>query len=119
MTVEESALGPADDILVNVVGSPGGRRGEEVMVEEYESLARVHLCGTRLTARHSVRVMAPSGGAIVNFSSAASFHTDEPIPTIISGAKAGSQGLSASGRPGFVRDRVFAPVDDGWTIEPA
>jgi NAD(P)-dependent dehydrogenase (short-subunit alcohol dehydrogenase family) len=61
------------DILVNVAGNPGGRRGEEVTVEEYESITSVHLKGTMFTNKHAARTFAANGGgAIVNFSSAAS-----------------------------------------------
>jgi NAD(P)-dependent dehydrogenase (short-subunit alcohol dehydrogenase family) len=82
---------------VNVAGNPGGRRGEEVTVEEYESLTSVHLRGTLLTNKHAVRVMAPAGeGAIVNFSSAASFNTDKLISPAYSAAKAGINSLTKS-----------------------
>ncbi|MFF7594506.1 SDR family NAD(P)-dependent oxidoreductase [Streptomyces sp. NPDC007896] len=85
------------DILVNVAGNPGGRRGDEVTVEEYESLTSVHLLGTLLTNKHAVRVMAPAGGgAIVNFSSAASFNTDRLISPAYSAAKAGINSLTKS-----------------------
>jgi NAD(P)-dependent dehydrogenase (short-subunit alcohol dehydrogenase family) len=85
------------DILVNVAGNPGGRRGEEVTVEEYQSLTSVHLLGTLLTNKHAVRAMAPAGrGAIVNFSSAASFNTDKMISMAYSAAKAGINSLTKS-----------------------
>jgi NAD(P)-dependent dehydrogenase (short-subunit alcohol dehydrogenase family) len=78
------------DILVNVAGNPGGRRGEELTVEEYESLTSVHLLGTMLSNKHAVRTMLPTGGgAIVNFSSAASFNVDSLISPAYSAAKAG------------------------------
>jgi NAD(P)-dependent dehydrogenase (short-subunit alcohol dehydrogenase family) len=85
------------DILVNVAGNPGGRRGPEVTVEEFESLTSVHLLGTLLTNKHAVRVMAPAGGgAIVNFSSAASFNIDERISMAYSAAKSGINSLTKS-----------------------
>ncbi|MFE2749338.1 SDR family NAD(P)-dependent oxidoreductase [Streptomyces scopuliridis] len=85
------------DILVNVAGNPGGRRGPEVTVEEFESLTTVHLLGTLLTNKHAVRVMAPAGGgAIVNFSSAASFNIDERISMAYSAAKSGVNSLTKS-----------------------
>ncbi|MEV6592559.1 SDR family NAD(P)-dependent oxidoreductase [Streptomyces acidicola] len=84
------------DILVNMAGTPGGRRGEEVTVEEYESLTSVHLLGTLLTNKHAVRVMAPAGGAIVNFSSAASFNIDKLNSPAYSAAKSGINSLTKS-----------------------
>jgi NAD(P)-dependent dehydrogenase (short-subunit alcohol dehydrogenase family) len=82
------------DVLVNVAGNPGGRRGAEVTVEEYESLTAVHLRGTFLTNKHAVRAMlSAGGGAIVNFSSAASFNVDALISPVYSAAKAASTRL--------------------------
>jgi NAD(P)-dependent dehydrogenase (short-subunit alcohol dehydrogenase family) len=106
------------DILVNVAGNPGGRRGEEVTVEEYESLTSVHLRGTLLTNKHAVRVMAPAGGgAIVNFSSAASFNTDKLISMAYSAAKAGVNSLTKSFAvhygPQGIRVNAVAP---GFTL---
>ena len=80
------------DILINVAGNPGGRRGPEVTAEEYESLTSVHLRGTILCNKHAVRAISRNGrdgGAIVNFSSAASFNVDERISPVYSAAKAG------------------------------
>lgn len=60
------------DILVSLAGNPGGRRGPEVTLEEYEDLTSVHLRSTLLCNKHAVQVMVPTGGgAIVNFSSSA------------------------------------------------
>ncbi|MEU1515140.1 SDR family oxidoreductase [Streptomyces sp. NPDC005811] len=106
------------DILVNVAGNPGGRRGEEVTVQEYESLTSVHLLGTLLTNKHAVRVMAPAdGGAIVNFSSAASFNTDKLISMAYSAAKAGINSLTKSYAvhygPAGIRVNAVAP---GFTV---
>ncbi|CAM5302514.1 SDR family NAD(P)-dependent oxidoreductase [Streptomyces aurantiogriseus] len=108
------------DILVNVAGNPGGRRGAEVTVEEFESLTSVHLLGTVLTNKHAVRTMLPTGGgAIVNFSSAAAFNVDGRISPAYSAAKAGvnavtkavavqygAQGIRANAvAPGFTLSR--------------
>ncbi|MFF3372260.1 SDR family NAD(P)-dependent oxidoreductase [Streptomyces sp. NPDC002680] len=85
------------DILVNVAGNPGGRRGDEITVEEYQSLTSVHLLGTALTNKHAVRAMTPNGGgAIVNFSSAASFNTDKLISMAYAAAKSGVNSLTKS-----------------------
>ncbi|GAB2881253.1 SDR family NAD(P)-dependent oxidoreductase [Streptomyces mayteni] len=85
------------DVLVNVAGNPGGRRGEEITVEEYHSLTSVHLLGTVLTNKHAVRTMLPTGGgAIVNFSSAASFNVDGQISPVYSAAKAGINAVTKS-----------------------
>jgi len=106
------------DILVNVAGNPGARRGEEVTVEEYESLTSVHLLGTLLTNKHAVRMMAPAGGgAIVNFSSAASFNIDKLISPAYSAAKAGVNSLTKSFAvhygPQGIRVNAVAP---GFTL---
>ncbi|MGW3571902.1 SDR family NAD(P)-dependent oxidoreductase [Streptomyces sp. NPDC000941] len=85
------------DILVNVAGNPGGRRGPEVTVEEFDRLTSVHLLGTLLTNKHAVRAMVPAcGGAIVNFSSAASFNIDKRISMAYSAAKSGINSLTKS-----------------------
>ncbi|MFC7882595.1 SDR family NAD(P)-dependent oxidoreductase [Streptomyces sp. NPDC057376] len=85
------------DVLVNVAGTPGSRRTPEITVEEYDSLTSTHLLGTLLTNKHAVRAMAPAGGgAIVNFSSAASFNIDERISPAYSAAKAGVNSLTKS-----------------------
>ncbi|MFF3372206.1 SDR family NAD(P)-dependent oxidoreductase [Streptomyces sp. NPDC002680] len=106
------------DILVNVAGNPGGRRGDEITVEEYQSLTSVHLLGTVLTNKHAVRVMTPNGGgAIVNFSSAASFNTDKLISTAYAAAKAGINSLTKSNAvhhgPQNIRVNAVAP---GFTM---
>lgn len=84
------------DVLVNVAGNPGGRRGEEITMEEYESITSVHLQGTLFTNKHAVRVMSERGGSIVNFSSAASFNIDEKISFAYSAAKAGINSVTKS-----------------------
>lgn len=85
------------DILVNVAGIPGSRRTPEITVEEYEAISSTHLLGTLLTNKHAVRAMAPTGGgAIVNFSSAASFNIDERISPAYSAAKSGVNSLTKS-----------------------
>lgn len=84
------------DILVNVAGNPGGRRGEEVTVEEYEDITSVHLRGTLLASKHAVRAMKAqgSGGAIVNISSTASINADRGISMVYAAAKSGINALT-------------------------
>jgi NAD(P)-dependent dehydrogenase (short-subunit alcohol dehydrogenase family) len=106
------------DVLVNVAGNPGGRRGAEVTVEEYESLTAVHLRGTFLTNKHAVRAMlSVGGGAIVNFSSAASFNVDALISPVYSAAKAGvnaiTKSVAAQYGPHGIRANAVAP---GFTL---
>lgn len=85
------------DILVNVAGNPGGRRGPEPTVEEFEDLTSVHLRGTMLCSKHALRIMQPAGsGAIVNISSAASVNADRGISMVYSAAKAGINSLTKS-----------------------
>lgn len=85
------------DVLVNVAGNPGGRRSDEITMEEYESITAVHQRGTMFTNKHAVRVMGPGGGgAIVNFSSAASFNIDPKISFAYSAAKAAVNSITKS-----------------------
>jgi NAD(P)-dependent dehydrogenase (short-subunit alcohol dehydrogenase family) len=106
------------DVLVNVAGNPGGRRGPEVTVDEYEDLSSVHLRGTLLCNKHAVRAMLPGGGgAIVNFSSVASLNADEAISIVYSAAKAGINSITKSiavqyGAQG-IRANAIAP---GFTL---
>jgi NAD(P)-dependent dehydrogenase (short-subunit alcohol dehydrogenase family) len=106
------------DVLVNVAGNPGGRRGPEVTVDEYEDLSSVHLRGTLLCNKHAVRAMLPGGGgAIVNFSSVASLNADEAISMVYSAAKAGINSITKSiavqyGAQG-IRANAIAP---GFTL---
>lgn len=111
------------DVLVNVAGNPGGRRGDEITVEEYESITSIHLRGTMLTNRYAVRAMlATADGsrvdrAIVNFSSAASFNIDEKISFAYSAAKAGINSVTKSFAvhygPHGIRTNAVAP---GFTL---
>lgn len=85
------------DALANVAGNPGGRRGPEVTLEEYEQLTSVHLRGTLLCNKHAIRAMLRTGGgAIVNISSAASLNADERISAVYSAAKAGVNSITKS-----------------------
>lgn len=85
------------DILINVAGTPGGRRAEEVTLEEYQQLTEVHLRGTLLTNKHAIRAMLKTaGGAIVNISSAASLNADARISMVYSAAKAGVNSVTKS-----------------------
>jgi NAD(P)-dependent dehydrogenase (short-subunit alcohol dehydrogenase family) len=106
------------DILVNVAGNPGGRRGEEVTVEEYESITSVHLKGTMFTNKHAARTFAANGGgAIVNFSSAASFNVDPKISLAYSAAKAGINSITKSYAVHYGRYAVRAnAVAPGFTL---
>jgi NAD(P)-dependent dehydrogenase (short-subunit alcohol dehydrogenase family) len=85
------------DASMHIAGNPGGRRGEEVTVEEFEDLTNVHLRGMMLCTKHAVRVMLPAGGgAIVNFSSLASYNTDLVISPVYAAAKAGVNSMTKS-----------------------
>jgi NAD(P)-dependent dehydrogenase (short-subunit alcohol dehydrogenase family) len=106
------------DILVNVAGKPGGRRGIEVTIEEYEQLMSVHLLGVLLCSKHAIRAMlACGGGAIVNISSVGSLNAGDRISTVYSAAKAGVNSVTKSiavqyGAQG-IRANVVAP---GFTL---
>lgn len=106
------------DILVNVAGNPGGRRGPEVTAEEYEGLTSVHLRGTMFTNKHAVRAMtAGGGGAIVNFSSVASLNADMAISPVYSAAKAAINSITKSIAVQYGRDRVRAnAIAPGFTL---
>lgn len=85
------------DVLANVAGIAGGRRGPEVTLEEYEQLTNVHLRGTLLTNKHAIRSMLKTGGgAIVNVSSTASLNADPRISVVYSAAKAGVNSATKS-----------------------
>jgi NAD(P)-dependent dehydrogenase (short-subunit alcohol dehydrogenase family) len=85
------------DASVHVAGNPGGRRGDEVTLEEYEQLMSVHLRGMLFCTKHAVRAMLPTGGgAIVNFSSLASFNADLLISPVYAAAKAGVNSMTKS-----------------------
>jgi NAD(P)-dependent dehydrogenase (short-subunit alcohol dehydrogenase family) len=106
------------DVLVNVAGNPGGRRGPEVTAEEYEDLTSVHLRGTLLCNKHAVRAMSSGGGgAIVNFSSVASLNADEAISMVYSAAKAGinsiTKSIAVQYGPQGIRANAIAP---GFTL---
>jgi NAD(P)-dependent dehydrogenase (short-subunit alcohol dehydrogenase family) len=106
------------DAAIHVAGNPGGRWGEEITVEEFDTFATIHLRGMMLCCKHAVRAMIPGGGgAIVNFSSAASMNYDPQISFAYSAAKAGINSLTKSfaahyGRQG-IRANAIAP---GFTL---
>lgn len=106
------------DAAIHVAGNPGGRWGEEITVEEFDAFATIHLRGMMLCCKHAVRAMVPGGGgAIVNFSSAASMNYDPQISFAYSAAKAGINSLTKSfaghyGRQG-IRANAIAP---GFTL---
>ena len=79
------------DILANFAGTPGGKRGDEVTVEEIDDLTSVHLRGTLLTNKHAVRAMKQGGkgGSIVNISSAAAMGANAGISPVYGAVKAG------------------------------
>ncbi|MFT3965777.1 MAG: SDR family oxidoreductase [Sphingobium sp.] len=106
------------DILLNVAGNPGGRRGPEVTVEEFEDLTTVHLRGMLLCCKHAARVMIPNGaGAIVNTSSVASLNADRKISVVYSAVKAGINSLTKNFAleygPNNIRVNAIAP---GFTL---
>ena len=107
------------DILVNVAGNPGGRRGDEVTVEEYEDITSVHLRGTLLCSKHAVRAMkaAGNGGAIVNISSAASMNADAGISMVYAAAKSGINALTKHFATLYGKDGIRAnSVVVGFTL---
>jgi NAD(P)-dependent dehydrogenase (short-subunit alcohol dehydrogenase family) len=58
------------DILVNAAGvSSGGLALTETSLEDWRRITSINLDGTFLGVKHAIRVMAESGGAIVNISS--------------------------------------------------
>jgi NAD(P)-dependent dehydrogenase (short-subunit alcohol dehydrogenase family) len=106
------------DASVHVAGPLGGRRGDEVTVEEWEELTRGHLLGMLLCSKHAVRAMVPSGGgAIVNFSSVASLNADPPPSIAYAAAKAGinsmTKGFAVQYGPQGIRANAIAP---GFTL---
>jgi NAD(P)-dependent dehydrogenase (short-subunit alcohol dehydrogenase family) len=106
------------DASVHVAGNPGGRRSEEVTLEEYEQLTSVHLRGMLFCSKHAIRAMLPTGGgAIVNFSSLASFNADTLISPVYAAAKAGvnsmTKSLAVQYGPKGIRVNAIAP---GFTL---
>ena len=106
------------DASMHVAGNPGGRRGAEVSIEEYEQITSVHLKGMLFCTKHAVRAMLPaSGGAIVNFSSLASYNTDPLMSPVYAAAKAGINSLTKSYAvaygPKGIRVNAVAP---GFTL---
>jgi NAD(P)-dependent dehydrogenase (short-subunit alcohol dehydrogenase family) len=106
------------DASVHLAGLPGGRRGDEVTVDEYEELTRGHLLGMLLCSKHAVRTMVPTGGgAIVNFSSVASLNADRGNSTVYAAAKAGINSMTKSFAvqygPNGIRANAIAP---GFTL---
>ena len=86
------------DVLANVAGNPGGRRGPEFSHEEYQQITEVHLLGTLLCNKHAIRAMlrGAGGGSIVNISSVASLNADNRLSTVYSAAKAGINAATKS-----------------------
>lgn len=85
------------DAVVNVAGIAGGRRAEQVTMEEYEQVTAVNLRGVLLCTEHAVRTMLPNGGgAIVNISSVASLNADNRISPVYAAAKAGVNSITKS-----------------------
>jgi NAD(P)-dependent dehydrogenase (short-subunit alcohol dehydrogenase family) len=106
------------DASIHVAGNPGGRRGDEVTLEEYEQLTSVHLHGMLFCTKHAIRAMLPTGGgAIVNFSSLASYNTDLLISPVYAAAKAGVNSMTKSYAvaygPKGIRVNAVAP---GFTL---
>lgn len=106
------------DASVHLAGPPGGRRGEEVTVDEYEELTRGHLLGMLLCSKHAVRTMIPTGGgAIVNFSSVGSLNADRAPSIAYAAAKAAINSMTKSFAvqygPQAIRANAIAP---GFTL---
>lgn len=106
------------DAVVNVAGTPGGRRGAEITMEEYEQLTAVNLRGVLLCSKHGARTMIRTGGgSIVNVSSVASLNADNRISPVYAAAKAGVNSITKAfaaqyGAEG-IRANVIAP---GFTL---
>ena len=106
------------DASIHVAGNSGGRWGDEISEEEFDSITQVHLKGMMFCCKHAVRAMLPTGGgAIVNFSSTASINYDPLISFAYSSAKAGINSLTKSfaGRHGAHGIRVNA-IAPGFTL---
>lgn len=106
------------DAAMHVAGNPGGRRGAEVTMDEYEEITSVHLKGMLFCTKHAIRAMLPTGGgAIVNFSSLASYNTDLLISPVYAAAKAGINSMTKSYAvaygPQGIRVNAIAP---GFTL---
>lgn len=59
------------DVLAHVAGIHTGAAAEDVTDEMVESMYRVNVLGTIITNQAAFRLMAPNGGAIINFGSEA------------------------------------------------
>jgi NAD(P)-dependent dehydrogenase (short-subunit alcohol dehydrogenase family) len=106
------------DASIHVAGNPGGRWGDEITTEEFDAMIAVHLRGMMFCCKHAARAMVSTGGgAIVNFSSAASINYDPLISYAYSSAKAGINSLTKSfaGRYGAQGIRVNA-IAPGFTL---
>lgn len=106
------------DASIHVAGNPGGRWADEITVEEFDAYTQTHLKGMMFCCKHAVRAMLPTGGgAIVNFSSAASINYDPLISFAYSSAKAGINSLTKgfAGKYGAQGIRVNA-IAPGFTL---
>ena len=106
------------DASIHVAGNPGGRWSDEITVEEFDAFTQTHLKGMMFCCKHAVRAMLPTGGgAIVNFSSAASINYDPLISFAYSSAKAGINSLTKgfAGKYGAQGIRVNA-IAPGFTL---
>lgn len=106
------------DVSIHVAGNPGGRWADEITVEEFDAFTQTHLKGMMFCCKHAVRAMlSTGGGAIVNFSSAASINYDPLISFAYSSAKAGINSLTKgfAGKYGAQGIRVNA-IAPGFTL---
>ena len=106
------------DASIHVAGNPGGRWGDEITEEEFETIIRVHLKGMMFCCKHAARAMVSAGGgSIVNFSSTASINYDPLISLAYSSAKAGinslTKGFAGKFGPQGIRVNAIAP---GFTL---
>jgi NAD(P)-dependent dehydrogenase (short-subunit alcohol dehydrogenase family) len=106
---------------VHVAGLTGGRQpGAAILLEEFQRMTTDPLASTLLCTKHAAKIMEMTGGgAIVNFSSTASFNGNSMISFGYAAAKAAVNSITRSFAveygPKNVRINAVAP---GFTLTP-